>query len=95
MILSIPLGGEELMSTVLSNFSTWKHFLADRIAQGKNMGLTDETISNLAFEIGSFLDEKVDPKNEEQRVLKQLWDAGDESERKTLAKLMVKLVQHA
>ena len=28
------------------------------------MGLTEETISNLAFEIGSFLDEKVDPKNE-------------------------------
>lgn len=83
------------MSTVLTNFETWKHFLKDRIAQGKNMGLTEDTIANLAFEIGSFLDEKVDPKNEEERVLKQLWDVGDQEERKTVARLMVKLVEKA
>ncbi|MOA49568.1 hypothetical protein D3C78_1724630 [compost metagenome] len=57
------------------------------------MGMTEDTISNLAYEIGAFLDEKVDPKNEEERVLKQLWDVGDEAERKTIASLMVKLVQ--
>lgn len=83
------------MSTVLSNFSTWKHFLADRVSQAKGIGLTEETISSLAYEIGTFLDEKVDPKNEEERVLKQLWDVGDEAERKTIAGLMVKLVQHS
>ncbi|PWW06462.1 uncharacterized protein DUF3243 [Paenibacillus cellulosilyticus] len=82
------------MSTVLSNFDSWKQFLADRLEQGKKLGLTDDTIANLAFEIGSFLDERVDPKNEEQRVLKEIWDAGDEDERKTLARLMCKLVQH-
>ena len=45
------------------------------------------------FEIGSFLDEKVDPKNEQQRALKETWDVGNEDERKTIARLMVKLVQ--
>ncbi|NBD22401.1 DUF3243 domain-containing protein [Paenibacillus glycinis] len=83
------------MATVLSNFGTWKEFLSDRVEQAKSMGLNEDTIANLAFEIGSFLDEKVDPKNEEQRTLKELWDAGDESERKTIAGLMVKLVQHS
>lgn len=82
------------MSTVLSNFDSWKQFLADRLEQGKKLGLTEDTIANLAYEIGSFLDERVDPKNEEQRVLKEIWDAGDEDERKTLARLMCKLVQH-
>ncbi|HTG69656.1 MAG TPA: DUF3243 domain-containing protein [Candidatus Udaeobacter sp.] len=81
------------MSTVLTNFATWKHFLADRVSQAKKMGMSEETISSLAFEIGSFLEEKVDPKNEEERVLKELWDVGDESERKALSCLMVKLVQ--
>jgi hypothetical protein len=81
------------MSTVLSNFATWKHFLADRVSQAKNSGMKEDTISNLAYEIGNFLDEKVDPKNEEERVLKELWDVGDEAERKMLAGLMVKLVQ--
>lgn len=81
------------MSNVLSNFDNWKEFLSDRVAQAKNNGMSEDTIKNLAYEIGSFLDEKVDPKNEQQRVLKQLWDAGDENERKTVAGLMVKLVE--
>lgn len=81
------------MSTVLTNFETWKHFLAERVGQAKKMGLSEDTISNLAFEIGSFLDEKVDPKNEQERVLKEIWDVGDEDERKTIARLMVKLVK--
>ncbi|WP_336785972.1 DUF3243 domain-containing protein [Paenibacillus sp. MMO-177] len=81
------------MSNVISNFDNWKEFLSDRVAQARNNGMSEETIKNLAYEIGSFLDEKVDPKNEQQRVLKQLWDAGDENERKTVAGLMVKLVE--
>jgi len=80
------------VSTVLSNFDSWKQFLADRMEQGKKMGLSEDTLANLAFEIGSFLDERVDPKNDEQRVLKEMWDAGDEEERKTLARIMCKLV---
>lgn len=83
------------VSTVLTNFETWKHFLADRVAQGKQAGLSEDTISNLAFEIGSFLDEKVDPKNGEERLLKELWDAGNDEERRTLARLMVKLVSNS
>ncbi|MBB6672848.1 DUF3243 domain-containing protein [Cohnella nanjingensis] len=83
------------MSTVLSNFESWKKFLGDRVDAAKNMGIDEEAISKLAYEIGEFLDNKVDPKNEEQRVLKELWDVGDESERKTMARLMVKLAQHS
>lgn len=80
------------MTTVLTNFDTWKQFLSDRVEQAKKMGLNEDTISNLAFEIGSFLDERVDPKNEEQRILKEIWDVGNEDEKKTIARLMVKLV---
>ena len=83
------------MSSVLDQFESWKKFLKDRVAQGKNMGLSEDTISNLAYEIGSFLDERVDPKNEEQAVLKQLWEVGDENDRHTIAKLMVKLAEKA
>lgn len=83
------------MSTVLSNYDTWKNFLNDRVSQAKGMGMNEETIANLAYEIGSFLGEKVDPKNEQERAIKELWDVGDESERKTIAGLMVKLVQQS
>lgn len=81
------------MATVLTNFDNWKQFLSDRVEQAKGIGLSEDSIGKLAFEIGSFLDEKVDPKNEQERALKEIWDVGDEEERKTIAKLMVKLVQ--
>ncbi|URN93474.1 MAG: DUF3243 domain-containing protein [Candidatus Pristimantibacillus lignocellulolyticus] len=81
------------MSSVLDQFESWKDFLKDRVAQGKTLGLSEETIANLAYEIGSFLDERVDPKNNEQAVLKQLWDVGDDSDRHAIAKLMVKLAE--
>lgn len=81
------------MSTVLSNFDTWKKFLGDRVAAAKNMGMNEETISKLAFEIGEFLESKVDPKNAEERVLKELWDVGNDSERQTMARMMVKLAE--
>lgn len=82
------------MSTVLSSYDQWKKFLADRVDQAKKLGMSEDTITNLAYEIGEFLDQKVDPKNVEQRALKDLWDAGDEQEKKSLAKLMVKHVDN-
>jgi RAB protein geranylgeranyltransferase component A len=81
------------MSTVLTKFEHWKQFLGERVKAAKEIGLSEETISKLAFEIGEFLDEKVDPKNSEERVLKELWDVGDTEERKAIARMMVKLAE--
>ncbi|MEC0246151.1 DUF3243 domain-containing protein [Paenibacillus chitinolyticus] len=80
------------MSTVLTVFDRWKEFLAERVDQAERAGVNDEKISKLAFQIGEFLSDKVDPENREERLLKELWDAGDENERKVMARLMVKLV---
>ena len=80
------------MTSVIETFDKWKTFLADRVDQAKKAGMSEDTIAKLAFQIGEFLDNKVDPKNEEERLLKELWDVGDENERKTIARLMVKYV---
>ncbi|GAB2722413.1 DUF3243 domain-containing protein [Paenibacillus thermoaerophilus] len=80
------------MATVLKNFQKWKEFLNDRIDQARGAGMSDETIAKMAVQIGEFLADKVDPENAEERLLKELWDAGDQAERQTLAKLMIKLV---
>ncbi|WP_019640224.1 DUF3243 domain-containing protein [Paenibacillus fonticola] len=81
------------MSTVLKNFDTWKKFLGERVKHAESVGFSDEAISRLAYEIGGFLDEKVDPQNSSNRTLKELWDVGNEEERKTIARLMVKLAK--
>jgi hypothetical protein len=81
------------MATVLKSFDKWKQFLGERVSQAELVGMSEETITKLAVQIGEYLQDKVDPKNEEERVLKELWDVGNEQERKTLAHLMVKLVR--
>lgn len=81
------------MASVLKNYDGWKKFLGDRVKNAKSMGMSEDTISKLAYEIGSFLDEKIDPQNAQERTIKELWDVGDEQERKTIAKLMVRLAE--
>jgi hypothetical protein len=81
------------MSTVINNFDTWKQFLGNRVAAAKNMGIGEDAIAKLAYEIGEFLENRIDPENPEERVLKELWDAGNESERQTMAALMVKVAE--
>ncbi|KPV57715.1 MULTISPECIES: DUF3243 domain-containing protein [Paenibacillus] len=81
------------MATMLKVFDRWKEFLGERVEQAERAGMTEETISQLAFQIGEFLSDKIDPENKEERVLKDLWDVCDEEERKVLARAMVKLAK--
>ncbi|MCM3272040.1 DUF3243 domain-containing protein [Paenibacillus elgii] len=81
------------MATMLKVFDRWKEFLGERVEQAERVGMTEETISQLAFQIGEFLSDKIDPENKEERVLKDLWDVCDEEERKVLAGAMVKLAK--
>lgn len=79
------------MSTTRT-FETWKAFLADKVNRAQATGVSEQIIGTLAYEIGQFLSDKIDPKNQEERLLKMLWDVGSDPERQTLARLMVKLV---
>lgn len=78
--------------SVLDDFTDWKHFLNERVDQAQKMGINDQTISNLAYQIGDYLAEQVDPKNEEERLLKELWDSSNEDQQKVLAQIMVSYV---
>jgi hypothetical protein len=81
-----------MATTVLTNFDTWKQFLHDRVQAAENIGLSEEQVSKLAYKIGDFLANKIDPENSQERVLKDLWDVADQDEQKTIARLMVKMV---
>ncbi|PDO10579.1 MAG: hypothetical protein BLM47_06245 [Candidatus Reconcilbacillus cellulovorans] len=83
------------MPTILKDFEKWKTFLESRVEQAKKAGMSDEAIAQLAYQIGNFLAEKVDPENREERLLKELWDVATEDERKTLARVIIKFVERS
>ncbi|GFN22466.1 DUF3243 domain-containing protein [Thermanaeromonas sp. C210] len=70
----------------------WKDTLAAAINVGSMMGINEDTMGNIAYRIGNFLADKVDPANREQRVLKELWDAADEGQRRVLAEVITQMV---
>lgn len=77
---------------VLESFEQWKQFLSQQVNQAKSAGASEQNITNAAAGIGQFLANKVDPRNREQRLLKELWDAGSQDEKQALAALVTKMV---
>lgn len=79
--------------SVLDNFEQWKDFLAARLQQAQQQGLSQQVIADVAYQIGDYLAKQVDPKNPEERLLADLWSVADEQEQHAIANMMIKLVQ--
>jgi hypothetical protein len=80
------------MQTILSIFDRWKQYLGEQVTQAERSGMSEQVINKLAYQLGEFLAKNVDPKNDQERLLKDLWDVASEDEQKVIAKLMVRLV---
>lgn len=77
---------------ILDNFTEFKSFLADKVAKAENLGLDEEQLAKAAQKIGDYLANKEEPKNREEKLLQELWKAGNEEEQHKLAHMLVKLV---
>ncbi|MBM7716663.1 DUF3243 domain-containing protein [Siminovitchia sp. FSL H7-0308] len=80
--------------SVLENWEQWKNFLGDRLDQAQRQGMSDEIINQMAHQVGDYLAKQVDPKNEQERVLSDLWSVASEEEQQAIARVMVKLVEN-
>lgn len=74
------------------NWDDWKTDLGKAVNIGEALHLSGEQMEGMAFRVGDFLARRVDPKMPEQMVLKELWEVASEEEQRTLASLMVRLV---
>lgn len=75
----------------LENWDKWKEALGKAVDIGETVGMSNKTINNIAEKLGTFLSNNVNPHNDEERLLKELWDVAAEDDRKILAKLIVKI----
>ncbi|MFC3882326.1 DUF3243 domain-containing protein [Bacillus songklensis] len=80
--------------SVLENWDSWKDFLANRLHHAQNEGMSNEVVSNLAYQIGGYLATQVEAKNPQEKVLADLWSVASPEEQQAIASTMVKLVQN-
>ena len=80
--------------SILDNWEQWKDFLGDRLKSAQEQGMSQSAINDLAVQVGDYLAKQVDPKNEQERVLSDLWSVASPDEQHAIANLMVKLVQN-
>lgn len=80
--------------SVLDNWGQWKDYLGDRLNRAQDEGMNSNVITDLAYQVGDYLARNVDPKNEQERVLADLWSVANKDEQHAIASMMVKLVQN-
>lgn len=80
--------------SILENWEQWKDFLGGRLQQAQQQGMDQQTINEIAFQVGDYLAKQVDPKNTQERVLADLWSVASQQEQQAIANIMVKLVQN-
>lgn len=81
------------MMESMDHFESWKSFLADKLNHAENEGITNKAVSNIAYFVGDYLAKNVQPDNDEEKLLKDLWNAASKEEQKAIASSMVKLIQ--
>ena len=77
----------------VKDWTAWTGHLQDAIKRGREFGMSDDMIQHLSVRVGDFLAKRVCPATPEEQLMKDLWGVATQDERKTLAKLMFKLVE--
>jgi hypothetical protein len=80
--------------SVLDNWEQWKDFLGNRLNHAENEGMDKGTIGDLAYQIGGYLAKQVEPQNDQEKVLADLWSVASPEEQHAIANMMVKLVEN-
>ena len=75
------------------NWHEWKNFLGDRLDDAQEKGMSQKIIQKLAHQVGDYLAENVEPRNEQERVIRDLWSVANEEEQTAIANVMVRLVE--
>ncbi|MHB1420344.1 MAG: DUF3243 family protein [Bacillota bacterium] len=76
----------------ITSFDQWIDTLTTALKGAKASGMSDEEIKRSAVEFGDMLSNNVNPDVPENRLLKTLWETGNETEKRSLASMVIKMV---
>ena len=78
---------------ILENWQKWTSFLGQNVVDAKDSGIPKKMIQQAAVQLGEYLANNVEPQNDQERVLADMWSVASEDEKHALASCVVKLVQ--
>lgn len=74
-------------------WNEFKEWLGKGLKTLRTLGVSDENAEDVAYRFGELLNRYIDSANREQRLIKELWDQGNENERRALASMLARLVE--
>ncbi|RPF42826.1 DUF3243 family protein [Thermodesulfitimonas autotrophica] len=74
-------------------WNEFKEWLGKGLKALRLLGVSDENAEDISYRFGELLNRYVDSANREQRLIKELWDQGNEIERRALASMLARLVE--
>ena len=85
--------GEDRKEEILSSFEGFKWYLAKRIELAEKLGMSEEQMAMTAEKVADYLSANEEPRNREEKLLQELWKAGQKEERHMLAHILVRMAQ--
>ncbi|MGR3763599.1 DUF3243 family protein [Rossellomorea sp. NS-SX7] len=83
---------EDKKEDILSNFDHFKEYLGSKVSLADKLGMSEEQQAKAAQKVGDYLAAHEEPKNREEKLLYELWKAGNKDEQHMLSHMLVKLV---
>lgn len=74
-------------------WNEFKEWLGKGLKGLRIIRVSDENAEEIAYRFGELLNRYIDSANREQRLIKELWDQGNEIERRALASMLARLVE--
>ena len=76
----------------LKDWEQWKKTVGEAIKTARKLGMPDKLMEVASTKVGDFLARRICAESPEEKLIKELWDAGGPDDRKVLGKLLFKVM---
>jgi hypothetical protein len=76
----------------IKNWDQWKKTVNEAIKTARKVGMPDKLIEIASVKVGDFLTKRLCVESGEESLIKELWAVATPDERKTLGKLLFKIM---
>lgn len=85
---------QEEKDQILESFTNFKNYLSEQVSKGEKLGLSEDMLAKATVKVADYLAKSEEPRNSEEKVLKELWKAAEDGQEKdAIAHALLRMVQ--